>query len=563
MKKLKIAALLSLLTFSPAEAQTTRSGMLGYNTTTFTNCGTNCITGTQINIWNATLVNSVGFIKDNNIWTGRNIFSNTLFGAINLAPAVPPATPQNGDMWVTSTGIYAQINGVSYDLLSNVTYFSALSYGLIGDGSSHPLSTIYSSLAAAQAVCPAATSLTQEADWCAIQEALNLAQVANYSTEEANGTAVLPAGYAPVINNTLKVSVPLKIEFDSLIYYTPTTGDAMQIGATPPIGAVDSIGGTGVCAPPPAYNTNGRNTGYHIWIAGFSQTTGNSGIPTSVNSSGASGVHVMSMMFSTMYVGRVDRFTQYGIFLDATCTVYGPQNTQGNYLEFNQISGNGYGLFLNSSSRATGNDSAGGNRIYTHDIYDNYINIQSDVAGFPFSTSNTFVVNVADAAYTTNNIINYSDYNVFDIGTLYGSMVFGASATYNIAKIKTPAPPTAGSICSDSGNNNWCSTGMAGVGILPAGATITSGTVYQNNFGFTIVLNLTCAMTPDATHTGQCNVAVGPSATPGTVMTPYVTQGGIATDMPVTLVIPPKFYYSFTAVGNATIGGAYIMMVTQ
>jgi len=45
-------------------------------------------------------------------------------------------------------------------------------YNAYGDGLSHPLSTRYSTLAAAQAVFPSATALTDEIDWCAIQEAL-------------------------------------------------------------------------------------------------------------------------------------------------------------------------------------------------------------------------------------------------------------------------------------------------------------------------------------------------------------------------------------------------------
>src|SRR5207249_669662 len=50
------------------------------------------------------------------------------------------------------------------------------SYGAIGDGSSHPLSTRYATLAAAQADYPVATALTNEIDWCATQTAVNAAQ---------------------------------------------------------------------------------------------------------------------------------------------------------------------------------------------------------------------------------------------------------------------------------------------------------------------------------------------------------------------------------------------------
>lgn len=48
-------------------------------------------------------------------------------------------------------------------------------YGAIGDGSTHPLSGVFGSLAAAQAVYPHADSLTNELDWAAIQLAINTA----------------------------------------------------------------------------------------------------------------------------------------------------------------------------------------------------------------------------------------------------------------------------------------------------------------------------------------------------------------------------------------------------
>jgi hypothetical protein len=50
-------------------------------------------------------------------------------------------------------------------------------FGAIGDGSSHPLSSVYPTLAAAQAVYPFVTSLSQEIDWAAIQAAVNTANL--------------------------------------------------------------------------------------------------------------------------------------------------------------------------------------------------------------------------------------------------------------------------------------------------------------------------------------------------------------------------------------------------
>jgi hypothetical protein len=49
---------------------------------------------------------------------------------------------------------------------------NAKDFGAIGDGASHPLSSVYSTLSAAIAVYPFVTSLTQEIDWAAIQSSL-------------------------------------------------------------------------------------------------------------------------------------------------------------------------------------------------------------------------------------------------------------------------------------------------------------------------------------------------------------------------------------------------------
>ena len=52
-------------------------------------------------------------------------------------------------------------------------WISIKDYGAIGDGTTHPLSSRFGSLSAAQAVYPHAVALTDEIDWCAIQAAVN------------------------------------------------------------------------------------------------------------------------------------------------------------------------------------------------------------------------------------------------------------------------------------------------------------------------------------------------------------------------------------------------------
>jgi hypothetical protein len=61
----------------------------------------------------------------------------------------------------------------------NAATLNVKTYGAVGDGSAHPLSGVYGSLAAAQAVYPFATSLTQQLDWAASQKAINAATSAD------------------------------------------------------------------------------------------------------------------------------------------------------------------------------------------------------------------------------------------------------------------------------------------------------------------------------------------------------------------------------------------------
>lgn len=77
--------------------------------------------------------------------------------------------------------------------------FNVKDYGAVGDGQSHPLSQRFSTLAAAQAVYPFATALTNEIDWAAAQLAVNAAAV------RGGGKVVYPQGYY-VQNRTVTVS---------------------------------------------------------------------------------------------------------------------------------------------------------------------------------------------------------------------------------------------------------------------------------------------------------------------------------------------------------------------
>jgi hypothetical protein len=73
--------------------------------------------------------------------------------------------------------------------LSLRDFVSVKDFGAIGDGLSHPLSSIFSTLSAAQSVYPIATSLTQEIDFIAGQTANN------YCYAKGGGAVYWPAGH--------------------------------------------------------------------------------------------------------------------------------------------------------------------------------------------------------------------------------------------------------------------------------------------------------------------------------------------------------------------------------
>jgi hypothetical protein len=68
-------------------------------------------------------------------------------------------------------------------------------HGAIGDGDLHPLSELYPSLLAAQAVYPHATALTDQIDWCAIQGACDAAFNTGYTaTTNPRAPVLIPRG---------------------------------------------------------------------------------------------------------------------------------------------------------------------------------------------------------------------------------------------------------------------------------------------------------------------------------------------------------------------------------
>ena len=124
------------------------------------------------------------------------IASASAIAGFNLPQGTAPSSPINGDMWTTSSGVYAQIAG------STVGPFGAdplRAYCYIGDGSAHPLSAVSScnginttgwTLTQWQVLLPTAVSISDDADGDAINSYI-LAQGSNPVVIKLPGQAVI------------------------------------------------------------------------------------------------------------------------------------------------------------------------------------------------------------------------------------------------------------------------------------------------------------------------------------------------------------------------------------
>lgn len=95
--------------------------------------------------------------------------------------------------------------------------FNVKEFGAIGDGSSHPLSDFYGTLAEAQVVYPKATALTDEIDWAAIQK----------SVDTVFGQIRVPVGHY-LINKRVDIGGGIRLTGDgnSVTSIRPTANSA-------------------------------------------------------------------------------------------------------------------------------------------------------------------------------------------------------------------------------------------------------------------------------------------------------------------------------------------------
>jgi hypothetical protein len=401
-------------------------------------------------------------------------------------------------------GSSGAINTILESRLQQV--FNVFDFGAVGDGSND--------------------------DSTAFQNAINAAESSHSPLGGPSGLVYAPPGYKFKIGSGLTINVPIAFKCLSFIEYSPTTGTAITIGASSP--------------------TYG-NQAYDIYIAGLYNSTGNTGQPSSINTSGTTGIQVNSMAFSRLHVGAIQSFTYRGMYLDGLGDVYSPQVIQHNTIKLGQVVNNGIGLVMISLDAATSSVEA--NHFEIQNVYQSFTNIQVDDSTHIASTSNTFFIDsMDDNASSGLGLDMYGLYNYVYIGYTACKIKMESSAEYNTVYIQNNL--SSGSTIAYGGTNNWVTTGPPGSGQLPAsGVTITLGSIVQNTYGVPIVVYFSALITPTSSSSETVNACVGSTSSPGTVLTAAAASmtSPDSKEFPFTLFVPPGYYWSVNKSGSGTV----------
>ena len=252
------------------------------------------------------------------------------------------AAPQNTRYRPAGTAARWQQVSLSDRLANEV---NPLEFGAIADGNSHPLSTRYATLAAAQADYPKAIALTQEIDWAALQLCLDLSngRKVNLCPRQgvrANATlgANITSGATTMTVSELTGSLP-STPFPATVGTEPVTVTGISganwtitrtAGASHTAGAAISVqwqflyltNSTIVIGP---YGAPNLGTGYHIVGGGADNTNCEIRPTTAIDTVllNAPSIYMQGVRLNGMgtgYRGFVGYFFFKGVFVQIAAT---------------------------------------------------------------------------------------------------------------------------------------------------------------------------------------------------------------------------------------------------
>lgn len=332
-----------------------------------------------------TAISSVSYLRSNNLVSTPDIWLQGYYGL---------GTNGSGQLSYVSTDTTSPDNGCTIFVDSSGHRFyripsprengiSAYDCGYVGDGSHHPLSSYFSTLAAAQSVFPFVSALTDEMDGVAIQAAIySVSPLTTFNPGNIpsdyfkyGGTITVPAGKG-YFNETIYLNFQVRLT----ALGTPVPGSGLA--ASNPCDSFTSATGASVLC------WTGAATGIGIDATGFYKYSNNSAFSgTATGGTGQSGFTLGTITFNASSVPSIGNST----FAGSVITILSGTGAE-----------NAPRLILSGSYNP-------GTGIYTASVLNNWDN------GVPNSTS-TFSIAAVAAGHRYTASEGVAGANYFDGG---------------------------------------------------------------------------------------------------------------------------------------------------
>lgn len=229
---------------------------------------------------------------------------------------------------------------------------NVMAFGAVASGISHPLSADFETLAAAQAVYPFVTSLSQERDWAAIQAAINAVpwpagcSTNTYHKVCAQTTVFIPSGVYKISSN---IALRNNVNIQGNGYQNT---NLMGVGATSLLNAysASSDNSDNIKISDLSLTGDGTSGGTGIYMSGSGGRFADQIVIDNVLVQGFyNGIYLGASYFIDIKNSWVNSNTNYGMLVDGAVTTISAYKTA--------FQGNGHeGVYISSASGRPLND---------------------------------------------------------------------------------------------------------------------------------------------------------------------------------------------------------------
>lgn len=364
-------------------------------------------------------------------------------------------------------------------------------------------------------------------DTAAIQAAIDWAQTGGVSVAGGLRRGVTAPDLVFAVASEILVASPIRIDFKGSFHHIGTSGTIISFG-----------------------QDAGWSNGYEVYIKNL---YGNGGsFPTTVDTSGTSGIAIRNVTFSRFHIGAIQNFTHRAMHCDGSGDDDYAQVIQHNTFILGQVVNNGIGITIDSEDAASSSCQVCLWEI--QNIYQNYHNIQVNGEA---STSHTFRINAMDNQHGVGLDI-YGKWNYFwvgfsgadDGGNVTTTLRLNSTSGFNTIEFGNNAETDIS--ISYGGVNNRIITAPPSTSQLPFyGDTVTSGTSKQNTYGVPITVYFHAL----ASSSAEVTIAVGPQSSSLTTILDVTVP--VSQVVPFSFRVPAGGYWSATTTtGTVSYGSA-------